>query len=833
MGDVYAAAKRYLDAGLSIIPIATDGTKQPMHNLLPLVEGRRSWSPFKDRLPTDEELSGWFGNGDAGIAIVGGAVSGNLERIDFDESGSYDAWRERCVECEAGDLESTLVLVRTPRDPNCYHVYYRCEEAVETNQALAKRQIGNNGDGRPEIKTIIETRGSAGYTIAPGSPLSCHETGRPYECVRGDLAALPIITAEQREILLEIARSFNDVQAVPTKGASTAESTSDQPGTDYNARGDWRGLMATEGWSCVNVRGDEEHWRRPGKSKGLSATFNHGGNNCLNVFSSNAFPFEQAHYSPFGIFATLKCGGDYNAAARELGAQGFGKQRAKTPIPNAPEFEDDPLPEEPAAVFTPKKANEIRNFTDLGNAHRLIDYFGEDIHYVVDWNKWIVWDGIRWEVDRELHIRQLARKVIGKIYAEAGQADSDDRKRIVKWAQSSESERALKAMVNIAQSFVPMTADKLDIDPSLLCCLNGTLDLHSGQLLAPRRDNLITKQTPITYDSTATAPLWESFLARIQPDSDTRHYIQCAAGYSLTGDVSEQCLFFLNGEGKNGKSTFIETLSLLVGEYFTKTGSQSLMVQQNASSSAPYEVAALKGSRLVTVSEISDKDTLNDALVKDMTGGDTMTGRHPYGSPFNFKAGFKLWLYGNHKPKIRGKDEGIWRRVKLIPFSVIIPPDERDMHLVDKLRDELPGILNWAITGTMMWERNGLTEPDSLLVAVSEYRADQDSLAGFFTACCILGRERAFWTSKKDTWAAYQAYTTTSGEPGYDKRHAFFVEVTRIPGIKNANGTGNVAGFAGFKLVNSTPTTPGDLGLDNAGEDPWARQAANDTEVAQ
>jgi len=823
MNEVYAAAKAYIDAGLSVIPIALDGTKQPKSSVLPLQneslprsdKNRPTWKPFAERLATDDELHKWFDSGQAAIAIVGGSVSGNLERIDFDQPGIYDEWLALCIACQCSELVDDLVGVRTPRDPSCYHLYYRCDEPVQTSQKLALVADGVNEAGKPNIKGAIETRGEAGYTVAPGSPLSVHETGVPYEVVFGDLLAIPTITAYQRECLLELGRSFNEVAPeIKPPAAAKAATATGKPGADYIARGPWRELLETAGWKMVSSRGDEECWRRPGKTEGLSATYNHLGTGMFKVFTSSAYPFEMGgNYSAFGIYTMLEHDGDYTAAARALAKLGYGEQRQRDPaaVSNTPEGDDAPIPD-----AAPSDPDVRRALSDMGNSERLIDSYGTEIRYVVDWKRWIIWDGVRWATDSDLRINRYAREVVRKIYAEASAAPEDMRKAVAKWALASESERAVAAMVHMAQCTVAITSEALDSDPNLLCCLNGVVDLQKGELLKPIRENLITKQVPVRYDAEAPWPIWDAFLARTQPEDDMRAYLQAAVGYSLTGDVSEQCLFFLYGEGKNGKTTFIETISLLVGEYFTKTGSDSLMIKRYGGNTG-HEVAALKSARLVTVSEISDGQQLDEGLVKDMTGGDTMTARHLYGDPFNFKAGFKLWLYGNVKPKIKGKEEGIWRRIKMIPFNVCIPPDQRDAHLADKLKGELSGILNWAIAGCLDWRANGLPEPQQMLDAVNKYRSEQDALAGFIADTCIIDRSPSSRVTKKALWEAYQQYIATSGEPGYESNRAFFKEIDRIPGAVGGRGTGHVAIWTGIRLIDAD--TPQDTMLPIDAED--------------
>lgn len=232
-------------------------------------------------------------------------------------------------------------------------------------------------------------------------------------------------------------------------------------------------------------------------------------------------------------------------------------------------------------------------------------------------------------------------------------------------------------------------------------------------------------------------PTWDAFISRIMGgNADMVAYLARAVGYTLTGSTSAQCLFFLYGMGANGKSTFIETISTLMGVLSHKARAQVLM--QAERDRIPNEVAALDGKRFVVSSELSDGNRLNEGLVKDLTGGDTMSARFLYGEVFHFKPTFKLWLYGNHKPTISGTDDGIWRRVRLIPFDVQIPPNERDPQLGRKLIAELPGILAWAVRGWQDYRKNGLQTPDKVQRATSDYRAESDILGQFIADRCIL-----------------------------------------------------------------------------------------------
>jgi putative DNA primase/helicase len=292
------------------------------------------------------------------------------------------------------------------------------------------------------------------------------------------------------------------------------------------------------------------------------------------------------------------------------------------------------------------------------------------------------------------------------------------------------------------------------------------------------RHNYMTKQIPVKYEPSAECPQWIKFLERVQPESDSRDYLQKAAGYSLTADVSEQCLFFLYGEGQNGKTTFVEVLQKLMCSYYKKTNIDTLMVKRN--SAIRDDVASLAGARLVCTSEISEGQRLAEGMVKDMTGGDTLTARYLYGKEFSFKAGFKLWMYGNHKPTIGGKDDGIWRRIRLIPFEVQIPDSEKDGHLPEKLEGELSGILNWALLGCKKWRREALSAPDTIRGAVNEYRREQDTLAEFLEDCCISGGK--YKVAKKLLWNAYEEWAADN-EDRFDSKRSFNKEIQRRPNI--------------------------------------------------
>lgn len=339
LNDVGEAAYKYTRSGLSIIPIRPDGTKAP---------ALREWKTYQHRIPSEAEVAAWFNSGNNyGIAVVAGSVSGNLEVLDFDQESLFLPWRE-LVENECLGVTEQFVVIKTP--VGGYHVYFR-SSFVERNLKLARQALevpeASPGARKVEqrwirIKTLIETRGEGGYVLAPPSPASCHRSNRPYKIVAGELTDIPIITTQQRDILLSAARSFNEyveldrIHSTGTKLKNQAQ-LSTRPGDDFNSRATWEPLLTAHGWKLLGMRGEKGLWQRPGKSGfGISATTNFNGSNLLYVFSTNAPPFEPEHaYSPFAIYSLLKFDGDFRSAARSLAGQGYGNGNGSAELPDA------------------------------------------------------------------------------------------------------------------------------------------------------------------------------------------------------------------------------------------------------------------------------------------------------------------------------------------------------------------------------------------------------------------------------------------------------------------------------------------------------------------
>ncbi len=391
--------------------------------------------------------------------------------------------------------------------------------------------------------------------------------------------------------------------------------------------------------------------------------------------------------------------------------------------------------------MTPRMTRRVlisEHLTDLGNAKRLVARHGPYFRWCEAWKCFLVWDGQRWAKDDSGQVMRWAKDTARAMYAEAAlKADKEMRKEVAKHALDTEADARLRAMVNLAKSEegIPIAPVALDVDPMLLTVENGTLDLWKGVLLDHRPEDFITKLAPVAWDPEATAPTWNKVLDRIfVGDRGLVHYTQKAAGYSLTGDAREQVWFLLHGEGSNGKSTLLRTLTDLLGDYATWTPAKTLLVKRGGA--IENDLARLRGARFVAAVETDGGRQLAEALVKQLTGRDKIAARFLYGEYFQFLPECKLWLATNHKPTIQGTDHATWRRVRLLPFTVEIPEAEQDKDLLAKLREEFPGILRWLMEGCLAWQRDGLGTPETVREATAEYRASQDLIGAFLTECC-------------------------------------------------------------------------------------------------
>lgn len=381
----------------------------------------------------------------------------------------------------------------------------------------------------------------------------------------------------------------------------------------------------------------------------------------------------------------------------------------------------------------------MHTLDDTGNAQRMYDLCGDVMRYCYTDRRWLSYQDGKWLYDAKGGVFVWADRVLEsmkkelKLWAEhEGGAMFEDYKKHMKKTRSNNSK---KAMVKEMEHLVAVSPNELDADRLLVNVKNGVLNLRDFTVTEHKPDFLMTRMLGTSMPESPKRPeKWLNFLHQIfSCDKELIRYIQKALGYSLSGDTSEQCAFFLYGTGRNGKSTFLEVVRKIMGDYATNIQPESIMVK-SSTNNANSDIARLKGARFVTSAEPNEGMRLNEGLLKQLTGDDMITARKLYGDEFEFRPEFKLWMATNHKPTIRGTDLGIWRRIHIIPFCVTIPEEVVDKNLPFKLMQELPDILAWIVEGYKLWKTEGLRKLKVIADAVEEYRNEMDVISAFLAS---------------------------------------------------------------------------------------------------
>ena len=416
---------------------------------------------------------------------------------------------------------------------------------------------------------------------------------------------------------------------------------------------------------------------------------------------------------------------------------------------------NDPLPGEP--------------WTELGYARRLIAVYGGRLRYVPAWRRWLVWDGKRWAHDMTGQAQRWA-KVIARRLTTAAMILQDEqaRKTAVSAARKMESARAITGILALTgtEPGIAVAPGDLDADPFLLNCANGTLDLRTGELCGHDPADLITKITGAAFDPAAKGPVFAAFLERVQPDPEMRAYLARLIGHALEGSVREHILPIMHGDGANGKGTFTGAVLAAAGDYADAADPD--LLNARAFDAHPTGVADLFGLRLAVLHESDSGRRLAEGTVKRLTGGDRLKARRMREDFWHFEPSHTFVMLTNHKPLVTGQDEGIWRRLRLVPWDVVISPAERDDQLPGRLRLESDCILTWLIRGYQDWSQHGLADPGQVTEATAAYRASSDDLGRFLEQRCITGPN--FTARSSELFAAWVKWCITEGaESGSNK----------------------------------------------------------------
>lgn len=407
-------------------------------------------------------------------------------------------------------------------------------------------------------------------------------------------------------------------------------------------------------------------------------------------------------------------------------------------------------------------------FTDLGNAERLARDHADSLRYCPAWESWLTWTGARWAKDETGEVMRRAKATVRSIPAELASLSGREWKDGMKHAMASESAKGINAMVNLGRWHrpFPVQVKELDAHDFLFNCANGTIDLHTGELRPHRREDMLTKASPVVYDPEARSELWETFLREaLDDDAEVVEYLKRAVGYSLTGDVSLELLFFVYGPGGGGKSTFLEAVRTVLGDYAVGARFEMFLRRTGDAPSANPDEARLCGARFVPSIETDKGKKLSEGTIKRLTGGDIVTARELYSRAFDFKPTFKVWLAANDAPRVNDDDEALFRRVRRIGFNRARTAEgSRDPRIKASLVDHRvsgSAILAWAVEGCLAWQRDGLKTPAAVLASTDAYRAENDPLTGFFDARVTFDQHAV--VPRKDMRDAYEAWERTSG----------------------------------------------------------------------
>ena len=497
----------------------------------------------------------------------------------------------------------------------------------------------------------------------------------------------------------------------------------------------------------------------------------------------------------------------YRATQKSIEARGEWDITTRTLTREIYDF-DSPLGIADALALIIVESNNY-TLTDEGNARRFIDRNSHRVRYVPKWKRWLINDGIRWAEPLRGEIEQWACEVADEMLREVIVcSDLERRKTLTGHAAKSQSAKAERDLIIKASTKKGVAAAPEDFDGDLwaLNCASGTIDLKSGALRPHDSSDHITKLAPSAYELQAACPNWQKFLCDIcADDAQTIGFIRRALGYAITGDCRENALLIFYGSGANGKSTLLDIVSHILGDYALRIEAKTLLARD--SDRISNDIARLRGARFVMASETGNGRRLDEEKVKALTGDSRLTGEFKYGEAFDFDRTFTLFLATNHRPEIKGTDDGIWRRVYLVPFAVRFwnpdkgetgpAPLRQDKGLLEKLKAERAAILAWLVQGCIEWQSEGLNAPPKVLAATAEYRAESDVIGRFLSERCILGA--TYSVQAGPIYEAFSSWCKTNGEKEITAKD-FGIALKERDGI-NPKKTNKSNIYVGFGLL--------------------------------
>lgn len=475
------------------------------------------------------------------------------------------------------------------------------------------------------------------------------------------------------------------------------------------------------------------------------------------------------HLLAYGVYSHYDLTRDQAIRILEIAQRDYFAEIDATPGTQTPASEavTELLPRDPLSVQTMDWGDEGSEFTDLRVALRIAELFGPRIRFCPGWSKetpWFYYDGTRWCVDRHAYIHRCYHDVAHTYVTEIegrlqdidtstkpGSTAADALTKAIGRFHSIQKHNSTLSKLETVDRLVT-TPDEMDLNLNLLNLQNYTYNLQNHTLQQHNPDDMLTKLVPVEYDTSNQCPGFLQFLERIQPDGEIRAFLQRWFGYCLTGATSEQCLLIFHGVGGNGKSVLINTMARILSDYAVTFEMDVFSDKYN--DKTDLIKAQMRGARLISAVETRRQDIrLNEGLIKRLTGGDEIVARVLYGMPFRYLPTYKVVLSLNHAPIIGDTSHSMWRRIWKIPFNIIIPEEERDKTLEDRLFEERAGILIWLLEGLRQYQTIGLAVPPAIVESTAEYREQQDIHTDFITTCLELDADKKDLTLHHEEFA--------------------------------------------------------------------------------
>lgn len=733
-------ALAWYEAGCSVVPIAKGGKKNPT----------REWTTLqKMRLTRAEVDNYWRGDEPYGVALICGAVSGNLEMLELEAAATtreamskiHNACVERGIDWLWDELNLKGYVEWTPSGG--LHYLYRMPGEIPGNTKIAVDT---------QDKTLSETRGEGGYVIVAPTAGYCHPSGETWEALNGrGPGDMLNVLREHRDVLHAAIAEALDERPAPAPRPERRQELVQRdpnalrPGDDFNLRADWADILEPEGWTVGEYRGKETLWVRPGKDRrdGHSASTGYAGDaDRLYVWSTSAGLPHETPLTKFYVYTHYVHGGDFRSATRELSRMGYGArvtpalspfQSSATAVAVIDGAEEQQAVRSMGRGDVPQRCTpEVRKMldkTDPGNARYLDSRLGDRYRFVAHRNKWFRYDGGVWSHDPQgtRLIREATDLFDDRVIDTAEHVDKATLDSYLK----ATSVRGRNAAIDVLRGFTVASVDDFDADRNLLNVANGILDLTTMQLAPHSPDALMTKKFGAGFDPTATAPRWEQYLKEVLPDAADREFVQRMAGYTLLGKPVERAMMVLHGPGGTGKSRFIETISSVFGTYAETASEGTFRAKKDYQSGPSNDLMNLRGARLASMSELDYGVKMDEALIKRMTGQDKITSRHLYEENQTWMPQCVIWMATNHLFRVSSDDGAIWERIRVVTFDQKIEGAARDPLLADKLEAEADGIFNWMLQGLAMYREDGLPVPPRVEAAVAAYKDEQDTVGQF------------------------------------------------------------------------------------------------------